>query len=451
MERSYPRVLIAGTNSGCGKTTTVCAILQALCNRNLRVASFKCGPDYIDPMFHSRVIGTRSRNLDLHFFGETTLRYLLQKNAADCDISVMEGVMGYYDGSGLTSEASSYEVAKVTATPTVLVVNAKGAAHSLLATVSGFANLKPDSGIRGVIFNNCSPMLYPMVKQAVLEHFGGSILPLGYLPPMPDCRLESRHLGLITADEVGNLREKLQILAAQAEKSIDLDGLIALASSAAPMAKEELPLPPAGEKVRIGLAMDKAFCFYYEDNLDLLRELGAEIVEFSTLDDAHLPEGLDGIYIGGGYPELHSEALAANESMRKDLLDFLKAGKPFIAECGGFMFLHEHIENQPMVGFFKGDCRNNGKLTRFGYVDVTAKKDGLFVLKNETFAAHEFHYWDVPDPGADFTAKKPTGKSWDCGFTNENLYAGFPHFHFYARPDMAHRFLTACRKEKETK
>lgn len=448
MEKRFPRILIAGTNSGCGKTTTVCAILQSLKNRALSVASFKCGPDYIDPMFHSRVIGTKSRNLDLHMFTENTLRYLLQKNAADCDISVIEGVMGYYDGVGLGTEASSYAVAKASATPTVLVVNAKGAAHSLLATISGFANLKADSGIRAVIFNNCSPMLYPMLADAVKAQFGGRILPLGFLPPMPDCRLESRHLGLITADEVENLHAMLQALAAQAEKTIDLDGLLSLASSAPALTWTPPDLPEKGEGVRIAIAMDKAFCFYYEDSLTLLRELGAELVPFSPLEDAHLPEGIDGLYLGGGYPELYPELLEQNASMRRDIRAYLEKGKPCIAECGGFLYLHEKLCGHEMVGYFKGSGTDQKKLVRFGYVTLRAQKDNVFCKAGETLRAHEFHYYDVPDPGDGFIATKSTGRSWKSAVTSPTLYAGFPHFNFYAEPNMAQRFLTVCREEK---
>lgn len=445
MDRNVPRILIAGTNSGCGKTTMVCGILQALKNRGEKIASFKCGPDYIDPMFHSSILETRCRNLDLQFFDGNTLRYLLAKENAG-ETAVIEGVMGYYDGVGVSCKASSYEVGKEAGAPAVLVVNARGAAHSVLATIHGFASLYSDSGIRGVILNNCSAMLYPRLKTAIEEQFGGKILPLGFLPPMPGVTLESRHLGLITAAEVEDLHEKLQILAEQVEKTVDLDGLLALARDAEPLTYEIPCLPKPGEKVRIGVARDKAFCFYYEDNLTLLEELGAELVPFSPLADEALPEGLKGLYLGGGYPELYPEQLEKNSTMRASIRQALEKGLPCIAECGGFMYLQEAMEGEKMVGFLKGICFHAGKLVRFGYTTLTAKEENLLCGAGEKFPAHEFHYYDVTNPGDGFTACKASGKPWQCGVANDHFYAGFPHFHFYACPEMAARFLNVCRR-----
>ena len=235
MEQKLPRLVIAGTNSGCGKTTVTCAVLQALVNRGLSVAAAKCGPDYIDPMFHSRIIGAKSANLDPFFFDEPTLRYLLAQNAAGCAVTIVEGVMGYYDGLGLTTtRASTWETAQKTASPTILVVNARGAALSVLAAVQGFLQFQPQSGIRGVILNGCTAMSYAPLAKELEARFG--IKACGYLPRLPACTLESRHLGLVTAAEVADLREKLQRLAAQAETSIDLDLLLRLADEAPPLA-----------------------------------------------------------------------------------------------------------------------------------------------------------------------------------------------------------------------
>lgn len=217
MEQKVPRLVLAGTNSGCGKTTVTCAVLQALVSRGLRVGAAKCGPDYIDPMFHSRIIGAKSSNLDAFFFDPDTLRYLLARNARGCDVTVIEGVMGYYDGLGLTStRASTYEVARETQSPVVLVVNARGAALSVLAAVEGFLHFAPDSGICGVILNGCSAMSYGPLARELENRLG--VRACGYLPRLPECALESRHLGLITADEVADLQEKLRKLAAEAEK-----------------------------------------------------------------------------------------------------------------------------------------------------------------------------------------------------------------------------------------
>ncbi|MGN1026827.1 MAG: cobyrinate a,c-diamide synthase, partial [Faecousia sp.] len=349
MEQMIPRIMIAGTNSGCGKTTVTCAVLQALENRGYRVGAFKCGPDYIDPMFHSRIIGAKSRNLDLHFFPENTLRYLLMKNAADRDVSVIEGVMGYYDGMGLTStHASSWEVAKVTDSPAVLIVGARGASISILAVIQGFLSFCPDHQIRGIILNHCSPSAYPALEKAIEERF--HIQPLGFLPQMDDCTLESRHLGLVTAAEVVNLRQKMCALAEQAEKTIDLNGILALANSASTVSCEPVTFPRM-ENVRIAVAKDNAFCFYYEDNLTALAEMGAELIPFSPMSESVLPENVHGLYLGGGYPELYAQGLSKNESMRNSVRGALENGIPCIAECGGFMYLTQEIGGYPMVGY----------------------------------------------------------------------------------------------------
>lgn len=446
MPTRIPRLILAGTNSGCGKTTTVCALLQALVNRGLKTGAFKCGPDYIDPMFHSRIIGAKSANLDLHFFTPNTLNYLLAKNAADRDISVIEGVMGFYDGAGLTSTSgSTYEVARVTDSPVVLVVGAKGASLSILATIQGFLNFCPDSHIKGVILNQCTAMTYAALSAEIEKCF--KIRAFGFLPGLPECALESRHLGLVTAAEVENLKEKMQILAKQAEKTLDIDGLIGLANSAMSVACEPVTLPKK-EPVRVAVARDKAFCFYYEDSLEALKEMGAELVPFSPLTDKKLPENIHGLYLGGGYPELYLEQLSGNVEMLHSIRKALENGLPCIAECGGFMYLTQSIGGVPMVGFLKGECFNTGKLTRFGYVTLQAKMDNLLCKSGGKIPAHEFHHWDCTAPGDSFTATKPTGKQWNCAVSSQTLYAGYPHFHFYSNPAFAEGFIDTCIKEK---
>ena len=449
MQASIPRILLAGTNSGCGKTTVTCAVLQALVNRRLKVGAFKCGPDYIDPMFHSRIIGAKSANLDLFFFEENTLKYLLADNAADRDISVIEGVMGYYDGMGITSsDASTYQTAAVTDTPVVLVVNAKGISYSVLAVIQGFLSLKSDHHICGVILNQCSPMTYPALAQMIRRHFGAAVEPLGYLPPMPECSLKSRHLGLVTAEEIQNLQEMMHRLAAQAEKSIDLDALVSLARRAAPVTWQPIPLPRFDQSIRIAVAQDRAFCFYYADSLRALEKMGAQLIPFSPIADGSLPPDIHGLYLGGGYPELYAEALSANLSMRRSIRQALSAGLPCIAECGGFLYLNRTMGELPMAGFLDGSCRNTGKLSRFGYVTLTAKRDNLLCRAGAQIRGHEFHHWDCSDNGSGFRAEKASGKGWDCVHATHTLYAGFPHFHFYANPHFAENFYQACIKEK---
>ncbi len=448
METRAPRVLLGGTGSGCGKTTVTMAVLQALTDRGLRLGSFKCGPDYIDPMFHSRIIGAQSRNLDLFFFPENTARYLLARNSAGLDVSVIEGVMGYYDGMGLTSTAAStYEVARVTGTPAVLVVGARGASLSLLSVIRGFLDFCPEDQIRGVILNQCSSATYAALAEELRRRFKGRVQPLGYLPPMPDCALESRHLGLVTAGEVEDLREKLSRLAAQAERTIDLDGILALAEEAPPLVCDPVTFTRR-EPVRVAVARDRAFCFYYEDSLQALRELGAELVDVSPLADAALPPDIQGLYLGGGYPELYARMLSENVSMRESVRAAVAAGLPTIAECGGFMYLTEAIGDWSMVGALPGRAYDNHKLTRFGYVTLTAREDNLLCRAGDSIRGHEFHHWDAADPGTAFTARKSNGRTWNCVHASDTLYAGYPHFHFYANPSFAERFYDACMKEK---
>ena len=447
MQASVPRLVLAGTNSGCGKTTVACAILQAFVNRGLKPAACKCGPDYIDPMFHSRIIGAKASNLDSFFFSDNTLRTLLVENSRGCGVSVIEGVMGYYDGLGLTStRASTFELAQKTQSPAVLIVNARGAALSVLASIEGFLRFQPESGIRGVILNGCTAMSYAALSRELETRFG--IAACGYLPALPSCTLESRHLGLVTAQEVDHLKEKMQRLAQQAEQTLALDRLLQLANEAPALCFEPLSLPEAGTPVRIGVARDRAFCFYYEDSLALLSSLGAELVPFSPLEDPVLPEGLHGLYLGGGYPELSAAQLSENASMRESVRAAVQKGVPCIAECGGFMYLLDAIGDHPMAGALPGRSFDAGKLTRFGYLTLTAQRDNLLCRAGESIAAHEFHRWDADDPGKAFLAEKPSGRRWPCVHATGTLYAGYPHFHFYANPVFAANFLAACRKEK---
>ena len=348
-----PRILLAAGASGSGKTLITCGLLQALVNRGLKVASFKCGPDYIDPMFHSRVIGTRSRNLDTFFTDGDRTRYLLAKNASDCEIAVMEGVMGYYDGvGGITSRASAYDLASTTDTPVILIVNSRGMSVSLAAYVKGFLEYKKDSHICGVIFNQMSPMLYPRMKKLLEEEL--SVKVLGYVPKVEDCVIESRHLGLVLPEEIPELKSRLQKLSEVLEKTLDIDGILELAGEAPELAAPETEMLiqkdtafgyRTEEKVRIGVADDEAFCFFYADNLNLLEQMGAELVRFSPIHDRELPEDLDGLLLSGGYPELNGEALEENQEMCTRIREVILDGMPCLAECGGFMYLHQEMED----------------------------------------------------------------------------------------------------------
>ncbi len=447
--KNYPRVLIAGTNSGCGKTTITCALLASLMKKEMKVSSFKCGPDYIDPMFHSKIIGAKSSNLDPYFFSENTLKYLFIKNAKHSDISIIEGVMGFYDGmSASTSEGSSYEVAKKIKAPVVLVLNCKGMAISAMALLKGYVSYKEDSGIKGVIFNNVSSMVYNALKEEVQSEFKGEIKVIGYVPKLnEELILKSRHLGLVTAGEVEDLKEKMDELALELEKTVDIKALISLANTA-----ESLDCKPIKtnkkEAVNIAVPLDNAFCFYYNDNLELLKEMGANLLYFSPIKDKKLPSDIHGIYMGGGYPELYLKELSQNSEMIQSVKLLLKNNTPCIAECGAFMYLSKSIDSTEMVGFLQGEFYNTKKLSRFGYAEFSANKDCLLLKKGESIKGHEFHYYDSELCGDSFCAVKPNLKTWSCIFANDNLHAGFAHLHFYANLDVAENFYNKCIERK---
>ena len=439
MIKPAPRVVLAGTGSGCGKTTTVCAILQALHNRGLSPMSFKCGPDYIDPMFHSGIIGVESANLDIFFAGEEGVRAAFVKHAAG--VNVIEGVMGMYDGLTMDSEiSSSYHLARTLDAPVVLVVNVRGMALSAAAVVKGYMTLRSPNVVRGVIFNKVSPMTYPSLKKVVEKECGIPVL--GYLPDLPECSLESRHLGLVTAAEVTELQVKMQRLAEAAEKTLELDALLELMRAQAPLSAEIPEVKPLG-RVRLAVARDKAFCFYYRDNLELFEALGAEIVPFSPVNDECLPD-CDGIYMGGGYPELYLDKLGANVTMKASIKAAVESGLPTVAECGAFMYLCRSIDGVPMADVIHTDCKGTGKLTRFGYATLHAESESLLFASGDTLQGHEFHYWDAAEPGTALRAVKPSGRETRCAYVSPTLYAGYPHLYFPSRPETAARFIQKC-------
>ncbi len=445
-----PRLMIAAPASGTGKTTVTCGLLRLLANRGLTCGAFKVGPDYLDPTFHRRMAGARTGNLDLFFCDEDRVRSLLAAGSAGCDVSVLEGVMGYYDGIiGQGTRASSYDVARATATPAVLVINVRGASLSLAAQVAGFVNFRNDSQVKGVILNQCSKGLCEMLAPMIEKECGVKVY--GYVPKDASFSLESRHLGLVDADEVEGLSAKLDALAAVLEEGLDVDGLLALASSAPELDARPFSVEPVTDaRPRIAVAKDVAFSFYYTENLRVLEQLGAELVEFSPMADSALPAGVCGLYLGGGYPEVHAGVLSANVSMRESVAAALSAGMPCVAECGGFMYLQRSLADAegnawPMVGALPGDAVNEGKLRHFGYVDLCADEAGLLAEKGEHLRAHEFHYWHSADEGSAFTASKPgRASSWQAAFHTPSLYAGYPHQYWAGDTAPAERFVRAC-------
>ncbi len=443
-----PRLVFAAPASGSGKTTVTCGILQALKNRGVQVFSFKCGPDYIDPMFQEKVIGVRAGTLDLFLSGEETMRRLFCRNAAGADLSIIEGVMGFYDGLATASdEASTYHVAKVLQAPVILIVNARGQALSALAELDGFLRFRPDSGIKGVIFNQMSEHVFRALEPEVRKL---GVLPVGYLPKVNDLVIESRHLGLVTPGEIDDLNERLQKLAALLEQTLDFDALLRLAEETPELSCPPEPAVPPMPKTKLAVAKDEAFCFLYRDNLHLLERYGAELLYFSPLHDTKLPEGAQGLLLPGGYPELYAKALSENRAMREAIAGAVRSGLPCLAECGGFLYLHRELEDMagafhPMAGVIDARAYRTNKLGRFGYVTLRALEDSAFFAAGEQIRAHEFHYFDSEDCGGAMRAEKPVGsRSWTCIHANGDLFAGFPHLFYESNPKPIERFLRRC-------
>ena len=390
--------LVAAPCSGSGKTTLTCALLAALKRRGQDPCSFKSGPDYIDPMFHRAVLGVESHNLDLFFSAPETVRALYAQAAAGHGAAVCEGAMGFYDGlGGVSDTASAWHLADTLGLPV-----------------------------------------------------------LGYLPHLPDAALESRHLGLKTAGEIADLQQKISRMADALV--MDWEKLFALTEGAAPLEHADR-LPPAGElppqgaeeqrpRVPIAVARDAAFCFTYAETLEALERAGAELCWFSPLQDSALPEQIGGLYLPGGYPELYAGQLSANRSMLASVRRAVERGLPTVAECGGFLYLGQSLEDAsgerwPMAGVLPGQGFRVGRLVRFGYAALTAHADSMLFRAGERLPVHEFHHWDSTDNGTGFTAAKPNGKQWDCGFANEHFYAGFPHL-YWAGTALPRRFVDAA-------
>jgi cobyrinic acid a,c-diamide synthase len=430
------RILISGASSSCGKTSVTCAIIKAFLSQGIEASACKCGPDYIDPMFH-RAAGARSTNIDPFFMTEIQIKRAL----AVPGICVAEGVMGYYDGIGDTSDCSTYSIAKAALIPVVLAVNASSSGASLGALIEGFARHTPDSGIKGVIFNQLSPSRYPALERAARL---AGVIPLGFMPKMADCAFPSRRLGLATPKTTGEIERKIEMLGIQAEKTLDLEALKALAQSAPALCHDEEPFSEAMKKASkkdkpiLAVSKDEAFCFRYEESLEALQEMGAVVSCFSPIRDEKLPQA-DGLYLCGGYPELFLPELSENKSMQKSIKSAVLDGMPTLAECGGFMCLLDSINGYPASGVIKGSAFDSRKLQRFGYCELTAMEDTLLASEGETAKAHEFHYWDTDNPGKSFLARKAgTRDSWPCIHATKTLHAGFPHLHL--SPEILARF-----------
>lgn len=467
----FPRIMLAAPKSGSGKTLLTCGLLEVLRRRGLNPIACKCGPDYIDPMFHRYVLGIPGRNLDSFFLPAEGVREVLVDAVREeqAGIAVLEGVMGYYDGLGGTeTSASSWEIAEITDTPAILVLDCKGASLSAAAIASGFLHFREKSHIAGVILNRVSSRYYERLAAAVEEASGLPVL--GYLPESEEYHMESRHLGLFLPGEIDRLRERIGRLADQMEKSIAVDRVLEVAgmlplrienkekekAENESMEAESIAKFPACQeqkvtsRVRIGVARDEAFCFYYQENFRLLEQMGAELVYFSPLRDKKIPDRVDGLLFGGGYPENYARELAKNAAMRESIRRSIAAGMPFLAECGGFLYLHRTLEGSDgkhweMAGVYPFDAYRTNRLRRFGYVR-------LLTSSGQEIHGHEFHYWESEDPGTDWEAVKPTGnRSWRCIHEKGGQIGGFPHLYYASCPDFLRKWLDVCAKGSQKK
>lgn len=457
-----PRLVVAALQSGTGKTTVATGLMAALTRRGVKVQPYKVGPDYIDPTYHAVATGRISRNLDGWMCPPETIAALVARSSEGAEIALIEGVMGLFDGAAATSEAgSTAQMAKWLGAPVLLVVDARGMARSVGALLQGLTGFDPDLRLAGVVFNNVgSESHYKLLCEAVGQYAPG-VEPLGWLPKQAAIRAPERHLGLVPSYEQPQVAAYLESLTALIDQQIDLEAVLALARRTA----LPLPAPPdrpaaAGERVRIGIARDEAFHFYYEDGLDLLRDLGAELIPFSPLRDAALPPDLDGLYMGGGFPEVYRRELSGNEPMRSAILQAIDQGMPVYAECGGLMFLTEAIvdtegESWPMVGAIPVRASMQNRLASLGYATAAVQGETLLGAPGETLRGHEFHWSVIEERPQDWPAAYQVttrrGGTRPEGFCRGNLLASYVHLHFAANPAAAQRLIENLRRYRRAK
>lgn len=442
-----PRLAIVGTNSGCGKTTAVLALESALLKRGLPVTSFKCGPDYIDGAFHRRLQHIDCYNLDSIFLKDEQLKRHFAEHAQN-KFSIIEGVMGMFDGVGSDGKGSSFEIATKLNTPIILIINARGMSTSARAVIRGFKDLS-NNCIDGVIFTNISKMTYPILKECCIKE---NVRCYGFLPSDKKIVFESRHLGLVGSGEIDDFSEKIEHLGTLAEDHINIDELIELASSARTLEVEgddEIKFKNDCA-LKMAVARDDAFCFIYQENLDILEKMNVEIVYFSPISDDRLPTGIDALYLPGGYPELHLDELSSNESMLKDIKEKIEGGLPTLAECGGFLYLHRSVDDRTLVSLFDESASKENRLQNFGYGTLESKNDNLMFRRGESTYVHEFHYYSSTDIGNTCVKTKlRNGVQNDCVVSTDTLFAGFPHLYFPSNLNMVRNLMRHMKQYRE--
>ena len=433
------RVMLTAVKSGSGKTTITTALLNYFNIHNFNIAAFKCGPDYIDPMFHERVLNIPSMNLDPHFCDEKALKKILINS--EHEYALIEGAMGIYDGfGGVNKEGSAYDVAVKTGSPIVLIVDAKGGANTLISVIKGILSDDENNMIKGLILNRVSKSFYLSFAPQIEERTGCKCI--GYLEELADVSFESRHLGLKLPSEISDYKDKIDVITKAIETTIDVNALIEIMHHSAPLngKVEDKKVYKTSRPLRIAVAKDEVFCFYYKENIDAFIKRGVEVLYFSPLHDKILPRNVDGILLGGGYPELKLKELSQNESMRMSINEAISDGMPSLAECGGFMYLLDEIIGTDniaykMCGVIDGEAYNTGKLSRFGYIDLKLP-DG------KSIKAHEFHYYDSDNNGNDCLAKKISGsREWKCVHLGDNHLWGFPHLYYPSCEELIDEFV----------
>lgn len=445
-------LVIAGTTSGVGKTTVATGLIGALTKRGLQVQPFKVGPDYIDPSYHTRVSGRPSRNLDTWMIPRENVVELYHRACSDADISLVEGVMGLYDGHSARGESgSTAELSKTLGLPVILVLDASGTSRSLGAMALGYKSFDPKLNLVGFLFNGISSENhYQMCREAVIDATGSEVL--GYLPKRGDLNLPERHLGLVPMAETPATVEFFSKLIAQVNMTIDSERIMVLATEAVSPKPESglFPEKPQLKQVRIAVAQDRAFNFYYQDNLDLLESWGAELVPFSPLNDERLPQDIDGVYIGGGFPEMYAYDLAQNRSMLAVLKQACEKGLPIYAECGGLMYLGHSLRDiegheYPMVGAIPATSHLNATGLVMGYRTVRALKNSPILEKGQEVRGHEFHWSRINCESQQESAYLVLEKNRQEGFLTGNILASYIHIHFASRKGIAQRLISLCK------
>ncbi len=443
-------IIIAGTHSGVGKTTISIALMRAYTQNGKKIAPFKVGPDFIDPKFHMIATHQKSYNLDSWLLEAKTIAKLFHKHSIGKDMSLIEGVMGLFDGCGIDTIGSTAHIAKLLNIPVILVVDVKGLYTSINALILGYKLYDKEVNIKGVILNNVSGENHYLLLKDIIEK-ELDIECVGYFPKNKEIAFDSRHLGLIPIEEIINIEEKIENLGNIASEKINLKKIEEIANISDLKQDETygLSIERIGNGLKIAIARDKAFSFYYEDNLELMKESGIELIEFSPLHDKELPRGINGIYIGGGFPEMFSKELSENKSLLKDIYEKANDNLPIYGECGGLMYLTKGIINNEnkfyqMVNFFNCKSEMTKNLQRFGYVEIE--------YENIQIKAHEFHHSRLIDIiEEDFTYKyrvKKINKNihWNCGLAKKNVLAGYPHIHFYSNLEFFREIIGLFRR-----